>query len=168
MLEFNYDRETPYWATHFRSQGYYGHYRQMALGRAPLQRAWDWSAVREHHLPENETTIGTVPSHQQKRICPWINTARMPIRILPSSFSRNRPGTRPTLVLLAVLWSRSWTLHSGRPAHRETQGGTRNGVSKDIFPPRPDKPEYMVNLQTNPPHPETGKPMKATRLWTTW
>lgn len=34
---------------------------------------------------------------------------------------------------------------------------------KDIFPPRPDKPEHMVELSTNPPHPEIGIPMKGDR-----
>ena len=32
---------------------------------------------------------------------------------------------------------------------------------KDIFPPRPSKPAHMVNLETNPPHPKTGIPMKG-------
>ena len=165
MLQFNYDRETPYWATHFRSQGYYtGIIGKWHWNVPRYKETWDWSAVWEHHLPGNGKNYY------------WDQSLRINgEEDLPLEQYSTDAYTDLTIQFLEeraaepdqpwYFWLCYGAVHGPyTPADRHI--GKLNEAPelvypKDIFPPRPDKPEHMVNLQTNPPHPETGKPMKG-------
>ena len=54
MLQHNYTKETAYWPDEFRRQGYITGMIGKWHWNVPRHgTTWDWSAVWEHHLPEN-------------------------------------------------------------------------------------------------------------------
>jgi len=165
MHQFRYDRDTPYWPTHFRSQGYYtGVIGKWHWSVPRYKKAWDWSAVWEHHLPG------------QGKNYYWDQSLRINgEELLPLEKYSTDAYTDLTIEFLKeraaepdqpwYFWLCYGAVHGPyTPADRHI-GALADAPEmvypKDMWPPRPDKPEHMVELSTMSPHPETGKPMKG-------
>ncbi|MEM9158481.1 MAG: sulfatase-like hydrolase/transferase [Verrucomicrobiota bacterium] len=169
MLQFNYDRQTPYWAKHFRSQGYYtGMIGKWHWGETRYKETWDWSAVWEHHLPKkdgvNDYYWGQSLRINGEELVPLdqYSTDAYTDRTIDFLKERAAKPDQPW-----YFWLCYGAVHGPyTPADRHVGSlaeAPEMAYPKDIWPPRPDKPEHMVNLSANPPHPETGKPIKGDK-----
>ena len=167
MFQYHYDRETPYWPSHFRSQGYYtGMIGKWHWNVPRYKEAWDWSAVWEHHLPGNGKNYY------------WDQSLRINGEgLMPLEQYSTDAYTDLTIVFLKeraeepdkpwYFWLCYGAVHGPyTPADRhigKLKEAPEMVYPKDLWPPRPDKPEHMVMLSTNKPDPGTGKPMKDHR-----
>jgi arylsulfatase A-like enzyme len=162
MLQHNYTKETVYWPVEFRKQGYYtGMIGKWHWNVPRHNETWDWSAVWEHHLP------GNMRNYYWDQSLRMHNDTLMPIEYSTDAYT---DLTVDFLKERAKIKNQPWyfwlcygAVHGPyTPADRHI--GSFNDAPemeypKDIFGPRPDKPEHVVNLETNKRHPETGKPM---------
>lgn len=167
MHQYNYSRETPYWPANFREQGYYTGMIGKWHWNVPRHGvAWDWSAVWEHHLPSDG-------NHYY-----WGQSVRMHgDELVPLNQYSTDAYTDMTIEFLEeraqdpdqpwFFWLCFGAVHGPyTPADRHIgslSDSPEMVYPKDIWPPRPDKPEHMVNLAMQTPHPGTGKPMKQDR-----
>ncbi len=166
MFQFHYDRETPYWVTRFRSEGYYSGIIGKWHWNVPrYQEAWDWSAVWEHHLPGNGKNYYW---NQSLRINgaglePLEQYSTDAYTDLAIEFLEARAKDREKPWYLWLCYGAVHGPYTPADRHIGKLGESAEMVyPKDLYPPRPDKPEHMVKLSTNKPHPETGKPMKGS------
>ncbi|MCG6191008.1 sulfatase-like hydrolase/transferase [Maribellus maritimus] len=172
MLQHNYDKSTTYWPVEFRKQGYYtGMIGKWHWNVPRHKETWDWSAVYEHYLPGN--------SHNYY----WDQSLRINgDTLLKLEKYSTDAYTDMTLEFLKERAQEKdkpwyfWLCYGGvhgphTPADRHI-GSYENTPEvknpKDIFAPRPDKPEHMVNLETFKKDPVTGKPMKKNRTLDSW
>ena len=165
MLQYNYDKETPYWASHFRSQGYYtGMIGKWHWNVPRYDKAWDWYAVWEHHLPGNGKNYywdQSLNMHGKGSVeLDQYSTDAYTDLTIEFLKERAEAPDQPW-----YFWLCYGAVHGPyTPADRhigKLDTAPEMVYPKDIFPPRPDKPEHMVNLQSNPPHPKTGIPLKG-------
>jgi arylsulfatase A-like enzyme len=165
MHQFNYRKETPYWPTHFRSQGYYtGMIGKWHWNVPRYDKAWDWSAVWEHHLPENGKNYYWDQSLRinGKELLPLKQYSTDAYTDLTIEFLQER-AEEPDQPW--YFWLCYGAVHGPyTPADRHIgnlSDSPEMVYPKDLWPPRPDKPEHMVDLAMYDPHPETGLPMKG-------
>lgn len=167
MFQFNFDRETPYWPSHFRAQGYYtGMIGKWHWNVPRYKEAWDWSAVWEHHLPGNGRNYYWDQSLRinGEELMPLKQYSTDAYTDLTLDFLKER-AEEPDQPWF--FWLCYGAVHGPyTPADRhigKLEKAPEMVYPKDLWPPRPDKPEHMVMLSTNKPNPETGKPMKDHR-----
>lgn len=172
LLQFNYDKSTPYWPVEFRNQGYYtGMIGKWHWNVPRHDETWDWSAVWEHHLPGNKRNYYWDQSLRMNNdsLLPLENYSTDAYTDLTIEFlkERSRDKDKPWYF---------WLCYGGvhgpyTPADRHI-GSYKNSPEivypKDIYGPRPDKPEHMVNLEMNKKDPVTGKPMAKKRSLDSW
>lgn len=167
MLQHNYDKSTTYWPAEFRKQGYYtGMIGKWHWNIPRHDETWDWSAVWEHHLPGNGKNYY------------WDQSLRMHGDTLLKLEKYSTDAY--TDMTIDFIKERAedkdqpwyfWLCYGGvhgpyTPADRHIGSYEETPeieYPKDIFGPRPDKPEHGINLETNPKDPLTGKPMKSGR-----
>ncbi len=168
LFQHNYNRETAYWPTHFRANGYYtGMIGKWHWSEPRYQTAWDWSAIWEHHLPR--------PPGVPKNNYYWNQSLRMHgeelVKLEQYSTDAYTDLTIEFLKERAKEPDQPWffwlcygAVHGPyTPADRHIGAladAPEMDYPTDMWPPRPDKPEHMVDLVMMEPHPETGKPMK--------
>ena len=167
MLQHNYDRSTEYWPAEFRRQGYYtGMIGKWHWDVPRHETTWDWSAVWEHHLPGNMTNYY------------WDQSLRMQgDSLLPLDEYSTDAYTRFTVDFIKerslekdqpwYFWLCYGAVHGPyTPADRHIgsyEDAPEMEYPKDIYGPRPDKPDHVVHLETNKKDPVTGKPMYRKR-----
>ena len=150
QLQFNFSKETPYWQEEFRRQGYYtGMVGKWHWTLPRHDKAWDWSAVWEHYLPEN---IVNYYWGQKLRIngdslveLNGYSTDRYTDYAVEFIHERANNKNKPWFF---------WLCYGGvhapyTPAERHLQMYQEESeveIPCDVFGPRPDKPEYMHNL----------------------
>ena len=167
LFQFRYDQETPYWASHFQARGYYtGMIGKWHWNVPRHDEAWDWSAIWEHHLPGNAKNYYWNQSlrmngKELRRLERYSTDAYTDLTI---QFLKER-AEEPSQPW--YFWLCYGAVHGPyTPANRhigKLADAAEMAYPKDLFPPRPDKPEHMVQLATNKPHPKTGVPMKGDR-----
>lgn len=170
-LQFNYTKETPYWPVDFRQQGYFtGMIGKWHWNIPRHDETWDWSAVWEHHLPENHTNYY------------WNEKLRMngdtllPIGYSTDSYTdltidfikkRSEDKDQPWF-----FWLCYGAVHGPyTPADRHMElylDKPETEIPVDVFGPRPDKPEYMVNMSMWKKDKETGKPFSGKKSLDGW
>ena len=150
QLQCNYSRETEYWPVEFRNQGYFtGMIGKWHWDVPRHDKTWDWSAVWEHHLPGNATNYY------------WDQSLRMHSDTLFEL--EHYSSDAYTDLTIDFIEERAnekdqpwyfWLCYGGihgpyTPADRHIQDykdAPEIDIPIDVFGPRPDKPEYMVDL----------------------
>lgn len=165
MHQFNYSKATPYWPTHFRSQGYYtGMIGKWHWNVPRYKKAWNWSAVWEHHLPgqgKNYYWNQSLRINGQDLV-PLEQYSTDAYTDLTIEFLRERAKAPEQPWFFWLCFSAVHGPYTPADRHIGTLSQAPEMVyPEDIWPPRPDKPEHMVNLAMQYPHPETGIPMKG-------
>lgn len=172
MLQYNYDKSTEYWPVEFRKQGYFtGMIGKWHWNVPRHDKTWDWSAVYEHYLPGN--------GHNYY----WNQSLRMNG---DSLMKLDRYSTDAyTDMTIEFIEERAkdkdqpwyfWLCYGGvhapyTPADRHIGSYAKAPeikYPKDIYGPRPDKPEHVVYLETNKKDPVSGKPMVKNRELDSW
>lgn len=165
MHQYNYSRDTPYWPTHFRSQGYYtGMIGKWHWNVPRYEEAWDWSAVWEHHLPENHKNYYWDQSLRinGRELMPLKQYSTDAYTDLTIDFLHERAEEPDQPWYFWLCYSAVHGPYTPADRHIGSLSESPEMVyPEDIWPPRPNKPEHMVNLSMQTPHPETGKPMKG-------
>lgn len=170
-LQFNYTRDTVYWPVEFRKQGYFtGMIGKWHWNVPRHKETWDWSAVWEHYLPENNSNYYW---DQALRIN---GDALLPIGYSTDSYTdltvgfirdRAREKNKPWF-----FWLCYGAVHGPyTPAERHEQMYLDKAETKipvDVFGPRPDKPEHMVNMSMWKKDKKTGKPVYGKKSLDTW
>ncbi len=168
LHQFHYDRETPYWPTHFRSQGYYtGMIGKWHWSIPRYKKAWDWSAVWEHHLPSppgkpNDYYWGQALRMHGEELVELEQYSTDAYTDLTIEFLKER-AKEPDQPW--YFWLCYGAVHGPyTPAERHIGSladAPEMDYPEDMYPPRLDKPEYLINYSAIRPHPETGIPMKG-------
>ncbi len=171
-LQHNYTKESAYWPVTFRKQGYYtGMIGKWHWDKPRHEETWDWSAVWEHHLPENKTNYY------------WDQS----LRINNDSLMDLKEYSTDAYTNLAVNFIKKgaqnkdkpwflWLCYGGvhgpyTPADRHIGSYAAQPeirYPKDVFGPRPDKPEHVMFLEMNKRDKVTGKPMWKKRTLDSW
>jgi arylsulfatase A-like enzyme len=150
QLQSKYSRETEYWPVEFRKQGYFtGMIGKWHWNVPRHEETWDWSAVWEHHLPENHTNYYWDQSLRMngdslKELKQYSSDAYTDLTI---DFIKKRAKDKDQPWYF-------WLCYGGihgpyTPADRHMQDykdAPGIDIPVDVFGPRPDKPEYMVDL----------------------
>ena len=150
QLQSNYSRDTEYWPVEFRKQGYFTGMIGKWHWNVPRQKeTWDWSAVWEHHLPENHTNYYwdqslRINGDTMLELKQYSSDAYTDLTI---DFIEKRAKDKDQPWYF-------WLCYGGihgpyTPADRHMQDYTEAPeieIPEDVFGPRPDKPEYMVDL----------------------
>ncbi len=162
MLQHNFDKSTSYWPVEFRKQGYYtGMIGKWHWNIPRHDETWDWSAVYEHHLPGNGKNYY------------WDQSLRMHGDTLLKLEKYSTDAY--TDMTIDFLKERAkdkdqpwyfWVCYGGvhgpyTPADRHIgsyQNAPEIDYPKDVYAPRPDKPEHGINLEMYSKDPNTGKP----------
>ena len=172
MLQHNYDKSTGYWPVEFRKQGYYtGMIGKWHWNVPRHDETWDWSAVYEHYLPENKTNYY------------WDQSLRINgdslLKLEKYSTDAYTDMTIDFLKERAVEKDQPWyfwlcygAVHGPyTPADRHIgsyEKAPEIEYPKDIYGPRPDKPDHVIHLETNKKDPITGKPIVKKRTLDSW
>lgn len=154
-LQGGYDRETPYWTTKLREQGYFTGMIGKWHWNVPRHGiAWDWSVVWPHYLgnssedgEESDYYVGQQVSINGGPIQPLggYSTDRYVDYTLEFLKERAADKSRPWYL---------WLCFSGvhgpyTPADRhlkEYLNAPATKIPVDIFGPRPEKPDYDVHF----------------------
>ncbi|NQV34942.1 MAG: sulfatase-like hydrolase/transferase [Phycisphaeraceae bacterium] len=170
-LQFNYTKDTAYWPVAFRKQGYFtGMIGKWHWNVPRHEETWDWSAVWEHHLPKNSRNYY------------WDQELRMngdtlqPIGYSTDSYTdltiefirdRAKQKGEPWF-----FWLCYGAVHGPyTPAERHEQlylDKPKTEIPADVFGPRPDKPEHMVNMSMWKKDKKTGKPVYGKKSLDAW
>ena len=150
LLQHNYNKETEYWPVEFRKQGYYtGMIGKWHWNVPRHDETWDWSAVWEHHLPGNKTNYY------------WDQSLRMNgdtlLKLNQYSTDAYTDLTIDFIEERAVEADKPWyywLCYGGvhgpyTPADRhihEYSDAPEIDIPVDVFGPRPEKPEYMLDM----------------------
>ena len=170
-LQFNYTKQTQYWPVDFRKQGYYtGMIGKWHWNIPRHNETWDWSAVWEHHLPENHKNYYW---DQQLRIN---GDTLLPIGYSTDSYTdltidfikeRSKDKDQPWF-----FWLCYGAVHGPyTPADRHMElylDQPETKIPVDVFGPRPDKPEHMVNMSMWKRDKETEKPVYGKKSLDGW
>jgi len=166
-LQHNYTKATEYWPDEFRRQGYYtGMIGKWHWNVPRHDSTWDWSAVWEHHLPGNMTNYywnQSLRMHGDSLLkLDQYSTDAYTDLTIEFLEERSKEKDQPW-----YFWLCYGAVHGPyTPADRHI--GSYDDTPeieypKDIFGPRPDKPEHVVHLETNKKDAATGKPMYRKR-----
>ena len=150
QLQSNYSKETEYWPVEFRKQGYFTGMIGKWHWNVPRQKeTWDWSAVWEHHLPENHNNYYwdqslRINGDSLLELKQYSSDAYTDLTI---DFIEKRAKYRDQPWYF-------WLCYGGihgpyTPADRHMQDykdAPEIDIPVDVFGPRPDKPEFMVDL----------------------
>ncbi len=170
-LQHNYTKETVYWPVEFRKKGYYtGMIGKWHWNQPRHNETWDWSAIWEHHLPENKKNYYwdqslRINDDSLKELTKYSTDAYTDLAV---DFIKTRAGNKDPWFL--------WLCYGGvhgpyTPADRHIglyADEPEIQYPKDIFGPRPDKPEHVVSLEMNKKDKTTGKPMWKKRTLDSW
>ena len=171
MLQFNYTKATQYWPVDFRNQGYYtGMIGKWHWNIPRHYETWDWSAVWEHHLPENHKNYYW---NEKLRIN---GDTLLPIGYSTDSYTdltidfiqkRSKEKDQPWF-----FWLCYGAVHGPyTPADRHQNlylDKPETEIPVDVFGPRPDKPKHMVNMSMWKKEKETGKPVYGKKSLDGW
>ena len=171
MLQHNYTKETEYWPVEFRKQGYYtGMIGKWHWSEPRHDKTWDWSAVWEHHLPENHNNYY------------WDQSLRMNgdtlLRLEQYSSDAYTDLTIDFIEKRAKETDQPWYFwlcYAGvhgpyTPADRHKRDyadAPPIDIPVDVFGPRPNKPDYMNEL-TMFDKDKDGKPTYKDRSLDAW
>ncbi len=170
QLQYNFTKKTAYWPEEFRNQGYYtGMIGKWHWSLPRHDKTWDWSAVWEHHLPENNNYYWG----QQLRIngdslvdLNGYSTDRYTDYTIEFIRERAKQPDKPWF-----FWLCYGGVHSPyTPADRHLKMYLEEpevDIPSDVFGPRPDKPDYMRNL-TMWEKDSLGKPIRKKRSLDSW
>ncbi|MBA4147980.1 MAG: sulfatase-like hydrolase/transferase [Verrucomicrobia bacterium] len=164
QLQFNYSKETPYWTSALREHGYYTGMVGKWHWNVPRHGdAWDWSVVWEHHLGDAVAggyyTNQFVSVNGAKRIpLGGYSTDRYTDYTVQFLKERAKEKDRPW-----YFWVCYGAVHGPYiPADRhlkDYEDAPPTKIPVDVFGPRPDKPEHMVDLT------RWGKDKKNQPIW---
>ena len=175
-LQGGYTRETPYWTTRLREQGYYTGMIGKWHWNVPRHGiAWDWSVVWPHYLSagneEGEGSdyyVGQKVSINGGAVVPLggYSTDRYVDYTIEFLKERAADRSRPWFY---------WLCFAGvhgpyTPAERhlkEYLDAPATKIPVDVFGPRPEKPDYDVNFSRWKPG-ENNEPMKKGRSLDSW
>lgn len=167
MLHHNYTKATDYWPQEFRKHGYFtGMIGKWHWDVPRHESTWDWSAVWEHHLPENARNYYWDQSLRMHgdtllRLEKYSTDAYTDLTI---EFINDRAKDKDQPW---YFWLCYGAVHGPyTPADRHIGSyaeAPETEYPSDVFGPRPDKPEHVVHLETNKRDPQTGKPMYRNR-----
>lgn len=170
MLQHNYTKETEYWPVEFRKQGYYtGMIGKWHWNIPRHDETWDWSAVWEHHLPENHHNYYWDQSLRMNgdtllKLEKYSTDAYTDLTI---NFIEERAKTDKPWYF--------WLCYSGvhgpyTPADRHINdyaNAPEIDIPVDVFGPRPEKPEYLVDMSMFEKD-KDGKPIHKNRSLDSW
>lgn len=165
-LQTGCTKQTPYWTEHLRKQGYYTGMVGKWHWHVPQHgTAWDWSVVWEHYLPENLTNYYVnqpVRIHGDKLVdLGGYSTDRYTDYTIEFLNERAKEPDKPW-----YFWVCYGAVHSPyTPAERHKQDyadAPETEIPVDIFGPRPDKPENMINVSMWSKN-KHGKPVRGKR-----
>jgi arylsulfatase A-like enzyme len=171
-FQHNFTRQSDFWPANFRKNGYYtGMIGKWHWDLPRHESTWDWSAVWEHHLPEN------------LRNYYWNQS----LRIHGDTLLKLEQYSTDAYTDLTIDFLKERAKEPGQPWYFWVCFGAVHGpytpadrhigsyeeapemeYPKDIYAPRPDKPENMIHLETNKKDPKTGKPMYRNRTLDSW
>ena len=167
MLQHNYTKETVYWPDEFRRQGYVTGMIGKWHWNVPRHgTTWDWSAIWEHHLPGNMTNYYWDQSLRMHgdTLLPLEKYSTDAYTDLTIDFIKERSQNKDQPW---YFWLCYGAVHGPyTPADRHIGSyatAPEMEYPKDIFGPRPDKPDHVVYLETNKKDSVTGKPMYRKR-----
>lgn len=171
MLQHNFTKKTPYWPVDLRKQGYFtGMIGKWHWDEPRHDETWDWSAVWEHHLPGN------------KKNYYWNQSLRMNgDTLLRLEHYSTDAYTDLTVDFIEARAKENdkpwyfWLCYGGvhgpyTPAARHMQDyidAPEIDIPKDVFGPRPCKPNYMYNM-TMFKKDDNGKPKYKGRALDEW
>jgi arylsulfatase A-like enzyme len=170
-LQFNYTKDTTYWPVDFRKQGYFtGMIGKWHWNVPRHDETWDWSAVWEHHLPKNSRNYYW---DQELRIN---GDKLLPIGYSTDSYTdltidfirdRAKQKDKPWF-----FWLCYGAVHGPyTPADRHEPlylDKPETEIPVDVFGPRPDKPEHMLNMSMWKKDKKTGKPVYGKKSLDAW
>jgi len=171
QFQSNYSESTAYWPVEFRKQGYYtGMIGKWHWNLPRHEETWNWSAVWEHYLPKNHKNYYY---DQQLRMngdslmdLNGYSTDRYTDLTIEFLKERAKSPDQPWYF---------WLCYAGvhgpyTPADRHMElylDQPEVDIPVDVFGPRPDKPDYMLNL-TMWEKDKNGKPVHQERSLDSW
>ncbi len=172
MLQHNFNKETQYWPVEFRKQGYYtGMIGKWHWNLPRHDETWDWSAVWEHYLPENHRNYYWDQSLRMNgdtllKLEKYSTDAYTDLTI---DFLKERAKDKDQPWFFWLCYGGVHGPYTPADRHIGSYAEAPEIIyPEDIYGPRPDKPDHMVNLSTNKKDPGTGKPMVKKRPLDSW
>jgi arylsulfatase A-like enzyme len=152
QLQTRYSKDTPYWVENLRKSGYYTGMVGKWHWNVPRHGvAWDWSVVWEHYL--GDAVVGGYYDEDQKVS---INGAeRVPIGGYSTDrytdytveFLKERAQHKDQPWYFWVCYGAVHGPYTPAPRHlKEYLKAPAVPIPEDVFGPRPDKPENMLNV----------------------
>jgi arylsulfatase A-like enzyme len=151
-LQTGYTKATPYWTSHLRQAGYYTGMVGKWHWNVPRHGdAWDWSVVWEHHLGDDVaggyyTNQFVSINGQARQPLGGYSTDRYTDYTIEFLKERAREKNRPW-----YFWVCYGAVHGPYiPAERhekEYLDAAPVPIPRDVFGPRPGKPENMVDAE---------------------
>ena len=170
-LQFNYTKETLYWPVDFRKQGYYtGMIGKWHWNIPRHDETWDWSAVWEHYLPENHRNYYLDQKLRMNgdTLLP-IGYSTDSYTDLTIDFIRNRAQEKDQPWFFWLCYGAVHGPYTPADRHQELYlDKPETQIPVDVFGPRPDKPEHMVNMSMWKKDKETGKPVYGKKSLDSW
>ncbi|MFN7139379.1 MAG: sulfatase-like hydrolase/transferase [Limisphaerales bacterium] len=151
QLQSNFSKETPYWTSALRKEGYYTGMVGKWHWNVPRHgEAWDWSVAWEHHL--GDAIAGDYYTNQfvsingaQRVPLGGYSTDRYTDYTVQFIKERSKNKEQPW-----YFWVCYGAVHGPYiPADRHLEkykDAPKTKTPGNVFGPRPDKPEHMVNL----------------------
>ncbi len=171
-FQHNYTKETLFWPVNFRKNGYYtGMIGKWHWDVPRHDETWDWSAVWEHHLPENQKNYYWDQSLRMHgdtlmELEQYSTDAYTDLTI---QFLKERAGEPGQPWYFWVCYGAVHGPYTPADRHIGSYGeAPEMEYPKDIYAPRPDKPDNMIHLETNKKDPETGRPFYRNRPLDSW
>ncbi len=171
QFQNNYTKDTAYWPVEFRKRGYYtGMIGKWHWDLPRHDQTWDWSAVWEHHLPENHRNYYWDQSLRMNgdtllELSQYSTDAYTDLTV---DFIRRRAKDREQPW---YFWLCYGAVHGPyTPADRHMQeylDEPEIDIPSDVFGPRPGKPEYLVDMSMWKKD-SLGKPISNQRPLDAW
>ncbi len=174
QFQSRYTKATPYWTSKLRQHGYYTGMIGKWHWNVPRHGdAWDWSVVWEHYLGNDSDEASDYYVGQSVRIngdkkvpLGGYSTDRYTDYTVEFLQERAREKGRPWFY---------WLCFAGvhgpyTPADRHLQDYLDAPATKipgDVFGPRPEKPDYLVNFSRWTPDAQ-GRPTLQDRSFDSW